>query len=171
MYKVGSCGFPHHILSTPRSFLATFTQPLSLSLPLGNKAAINIVRPLHTISTPIFLPLFLHQPPTKKGIMSFSHTHICGCYYTDHGPNSHRSRQRNYLPQVQLESHTTITPLYFTTKLSQTFTNPTGNQLPQTRYTFPLYDGVAVSAFTCTIGDKVVKGYVDFLSHVFYCYT
>jgi hypothetical protein len=81
--------------------------------------------------------------------------HICGCYYTaSYG-------QRTYLPQVQLDSHTTITPLYYTTNLSQTFSNPSGDQLFETRYTFPLYDGVAVTAFSCTIGEKVIKGHVE----------
>lgn len=81
--------------------------------------------------------------------------HICGCYYIS---SFHR---RTYLPQVHLDSHTVITPLYSTTNLSQTFQNPTGDQLPETRYTFPLYDGVTVTAFSCTIGDKVIKGHVE----------
>ncbi|KAG9688313.1 hypothetical protein KCU95_g10333, partial [Aureobasidium melanogenum] len=87
--------------------------------------------------------------------MSVFGNHICGCYYTTSFYN------RTYLPQVHLDSHTTITPLYFTTKLSQTFHNPSGDQLPETRYTFPLYDGVAVSSFTCTVGEKVIKGHVE----------
>jgi hypothetical protein len=81
--------------------------------------------------------------------------HICGCYYIA------SYDRRTYLPQVHLDSHTTITPLYSTTKLSQTFQNPTGDQLPETRYTFPLYDGVTVTAFSCTIGAKVIKGHVE----------
>ncbi|KAH0067787.1 hypothetical protein KCU60_g21092, partial [Aureobasidium melanogenum] len=87
--------------------------------------------------------------------MSVFGDHICGCYYTTPYYN------RTYLPQVLLNSHTTITPLYFTTKLSQTFHNPSRVRLPETRYTFPLYDGVAVSSFTCTIGEKVIKGHVE----------
>jgi hypothetical protein len=87
--------------------------------------------------------------------MSNIGNHICGCYYI--APYG----RRTYLPQVHLDSHTTITPLYFTTNLSQTFQNPSGVRLPETRYTFPLYDGVAVTAFSCTIGDKVIKGYVE----------
>lgn len=87
--------------------------------------------------------------------MSVLGNHVCGCYYTTSYHN------RTYLPQVHLDFHTTITPLYFTTKLSQTFHNPSRDQLPETRYTFPLYDGVAVSSFTCTIGEKVIKGHVE----------
>ncbi|KAI4755563.1 hypothetical protein E4T52_12352 [Aureobasidium sp. EXF-3400] len=86
--------------------------------------------------------------------MSFGN-HICGCYYIA------SYDRRTYLPQVHLDSHTTITPLYSTTKLSQTFQNPTADQLPETRYTFPLYDGVTVTAFSCAIGDKVIKGHVE----------
>ncbi|KEQ69351.1 hypothetical protein M436DRAFT_56301 [Aureobasidium namibiae CBS 147.97] len=81
--------------------------------------------------------------------------HVCGCYHIS------SFNRRTYLPQVHLDSHTTITPLYSSTKLSQTFQNPTEIQLPQTRYTFPLYDGVIVTAFSCTIGDKVIKGHVE----------
>ncbi|KAI5195710.1 hypothetical protein AUEXF2481DRAFT_676012 [Aureobasidium subglaciale EXF-2481] len=83
------------------------------------------------------------------------HNHISGCYYTTNG------RNRTYLPQVQLASYTTLTPLYFTTKLSQTFQNPSTGQLSEVRYTFPLYDGVAVTAFACTIGNKIIKGHVE----------
>jgi hypothetical protein len=112
-------------------------------------------------------PIDLYIPPYSQifsshllsdqefSIMWDRDNHICGCYYTaSYG-------QRTYLPQIQLDSHTTITPLYYTTNLSQTFSNPSGDQLPETRYTFPLYDGVAVTALSCTIGDKVIKGHVE----------
>ncbi|KAI5195335.1 hypothetical protein E4T39_08248 [Aureobasidium subglaciale] len=87
--------------------------------------------------------------------MSGSHNHISGCYHATNGYN------RTYLPQVQLDTHTTITPLYFTTKLSQTFQNPSAGQLSKVRYTFPLYDGVVVTAFTCVIGNKIIKGHIE----------
>ena len=83
---------------------------------------------------------------------------ICGCYYTI--DQAHRVRRR-YLPQVQLRSHTRINPLCFTTQLTQTFINPTSEALPQAKYTFPLYDGVAISAFRCKIGDKIILGHVE----------
>lgn len=80
--------------------------------------------------------------------------HICGCYaWHDH--------RRHYLPQVELSSHTLITPLFFTTKLTQTFSNNFSVPTSETRYTFPLYDGVSVSSFTCTIGDRIITGHVE----------
>lgn len=83
---------------------------------------------------------------------------ISSCYFT----TSHQWQlSRHYLPQVQLSSHTTIKPLYFTTTLTQTFSNPTPDRIDEARYTFPLYDGVAVTGFTCTIGERVIVGRVQ----------
>jgi hypothetical protein len=81
--------------------------------------------------------------------------HICGChYYQDTFPI------RKYLPQIQLISHTTITPLSFTTELTQTFQNSSEASIKNARYTFPLYDGVAVNKFTITFGNEVLHGVV-----------
>lgn len=85
--------------------------------------------------------------------------HISGCYYTT-GERHHRLI-RHYFPQVHLISHTTICPLHFTTSLTQTFSNPTSNTIKEARYTFPLYDGVSVTAFTCTIDGRVIVGHVQ----------
>ncbi|KAK4551561.1 hypothetical protein LTR86_011092 [Recurvomyces mirabilis] len=85
--------------------------------------------------------------------------HICGCYYQAQ-QSLFATSARHYLPQVKLDSHTTITPLYFTTKLTQTFRNSGSDVLKQVRYTFPLYDGVAVSGYTISYADKVLKGIV-----------
>lgn len=80
--------------------------------------------------------------------------HICGCYaWYDY--------RRHYLPQVELSSHTLITPLFFTTKLTQTFANILPVPTSETRYAFPLYDGVSVSAFTCTVGGRIITGRVE----------
>jgi hypothetical protein len=79
--------------------------------------------------------------------------HICGCHYV-------WNSVRQYLPQVQLISHTTITPLSFTTELTQTFHNSNEAQIKDAQYTFPLYDGVAVNKFTITFGDQVLHGIV-----------
>lgn len=83
--------------------------------------------------------------------------HVCGCHYTS-GTTYHI--QRHYLPQVQLDSHTTLTPLYFTTKLTQVFHNPNTTALKQVRYTFPLYDGVAVNSYTISYASKTLTGVV-----------
>jgi hypothetical protein len=83
---------------------------------------------------------------------------VCGLYFTT--PGSWQPT-RHYLPQVKLESHTTITSVCYTTTLSQTFNNPSQDAVSQARYTFPLYDGVAVSAYTITYGDNTLKGIVQ----------
>lgn len=85
-------------------------------------------------------------------------SHICGLFYTTTLPNG--TWQRRYLPPVQLKSHTTISPVCFTTQLTQTFHNPNSESLPQVQYTFPLYDGVAVNGYTIRYGSKVLKGVV-----------
>ncbi|KAK3117167.1 hypothetical protein LTR53_001746 [Teratosphaeriaceae sp. CCFEE 6253] len=83
-------------------------------------------------------------------------SHVCGCYYV----SAAAAAKRFYLPQVQLDSHTIIGLLCFTTRLTQTFRNANTATIDEVRYTFPLYDGVAVSAYTIRYAGKVLKGVV-----------
>ncbi|KAK4504201.1 hypothetical protein PRZ48_005117 [Zasmidium cellare] len=83
------------------------------------------------------------------------HNHICGCYFTVN--NYHR----RYLPQICLESHTTISPVAFTTKLTQTFHNPLSESIKSLRYAFPLYDGVAVNGYSISYDNKTIVGVVQ----------
>ncbi|KAF5660166.1 hypothetical protein FHETE_9140 [Fusarium heterosporum] len=76
----------------------------------------------------------------------------CGCYiFVNNTPK--------YLPQVEAKAHTTILSTTSRTNLTQTFVNPE-NAIDELRYVFPLYDGVSVVAFTCTVGSRVIKGVV-----------
>ncbi|EEU35305.1 uncharacterized protein NECHADRAFT_36894 [Fusarium vanettenii 77-13-4] len=78
----------------------------------------------------------------------------CGCYIWV-------ENARKYLPQVQVKAHTTILATTSRTNLTQTFVNPNKtNAIDELRYIFPLYDGVSVVAFTCTVGSRVIKGVV-----------
>jgi hypothetical protein len=79
---------------------------------------------------------------------------LAGCYFAD--PTS---RQPRYLPQVKLEAHVSIISSISRATLTQTFLNGPNPQ-PELRYSFPLYDGVSVVGFTCTIGDRVIRGVV-----------
>ncbi|EME46642.1 hypothetical protein DOTSEDRAFT_169377 [Dothistroma septosporum NZE10] len=79
--------------------------------------------------------------------------HICGCYVVS-------NYKRRYLPQCQLKSHTTINPVCYTTKLTQVFQNSNQEELLEARYTFPLFDGIAVSGYTITYGGKCITGVV-----------
>jgi hypothetical protein len=90
--------------------------------------------------------------------MNRSTGEVCGLYFAV--PASWQTT-RHYLPQVVLESHTTITSLCYTTILSQTFNNPSENTISQACYTFPLYDSVAVSSYTITYGEKTHRGIVQ----------
>ncbi|CAI6336918.1 unnamed protein product [Periconia digitata] len=84
--------------------------------------------------------------------------HICGCYYSARYQSSFR---RIYLPQVRLEAHTTIQSLASRSILKQRFTNPSTQQtIDEIRYAFPLFDGVSVVDFVCTVGERTIYGLV-----------
>ncbi|KAK4236411.1 hypothetical protein C8A03DRAFT_16945 [Achaetomium macrosporum] len=84
------------------------------------------------------------------------HDHVCGLYYV-----SPSTSKRIYLPQLTLSVHATIVFLTSRTTLTQTFVNPGSDLIPELRYTFPLYEGVCVVGFVCTINnDRVIRGVV-----------
>ncbi|KAK5651239.1 hypothetical protein OQA88_12703 [Cercophora sp. LCS_1] len=91
-----------------------------------------------------------------------AHTHICGLYYLVKPVSPYARPDRKYLPQVSLAVHAHIVASTSRTTLTQTFVNPQKDEaIPELRYTFPLYDGVSVVGFTCTINrDRVIKGVV-----------
>ncbi|KAF1736142.1 von Willebrand factor A domain-containing protein 5A [Beauveria bassiana] len=70
------------------------------------------------------------------------------------------NNERKYLPLTQVNAHATLLASTSRTILTQTFKNPTSQTLKESRYVFPLFDGVSVVAFTCTIGKTVIKGVV-----------
>lgn len=90
--------------------------------------------------------------------------HVCGLYYTDLVPQDHGShlQARKYLPQVSLTAYARILSTVSRTVLTQIFTNPSSSAtVPELRYIFPLYDGVSVVDFTCTVDqDRVIRGVV-----------
>ncbi|KAH7130346.1 von Willebrand factor type A domain-containing protein [Dendryphion nanum] len=85
-----------------------------------------------------------------------SHQHVSGLYFcTPH------TLAKTYLPQVELQSHSTILSTAARTVLTQTFLNRSETSgIKEARYTFPLYDGVSVVGFTCRIGDRTIVGEV-----------
>src|SRR3954447_16355958 len=84
---------------------------------------------------------------------------FCGCWYAI-PVSEHWKVEKKYLPQVQLSSSTTILATTSRTTLRQTFFNDGPTKLEQVQYTFPLYDGVSVVGFTCTVGSKTIVGVV-----------
>ncbi|VUC27986.1 unnamed protein product [Clonostachys rosea] len=64
------------------------------------------------------------------------------------------------LPRVQVNIHVSIIDNVSRTVLSQTFINSSDQPIREASYTFPLYDGVSVTGFTCAIGNRVIKGVV-----------
>ncbi|OAP55620.1 hypothetical protein AYL99_09771 [Fonsecaea erecta] len=81
---------------------------------------------------------------------------LCGCWI----PVKNNVVERKYLPQVELSSHTHIVQAMSRTKLKQLFVNNEDHNLNDVCYTFPLYDGVSVVSFTCTVGSKTIVGVV-----------
>lgn len=82
---------------------------------------------------------------------------LCGCFYL----SSAARPDRRYLPQVDLSSHTMILSTISRTRLTQTFLNPSKSEmLEQVQYVFPLYDGVTVVGFKCTVAGRVIVGVV-----------
>lgn len=69
---------------------------------------------------------------------------------------------REYLPQVDVKAHTTILSTTSRTTLTQKFVVPSKTRgIKKLQYTFPLFDGVSVVGFKCTIGDRVIVGEVQ----------
>lgn len=68
---------------------------------------------------------------------------------------------KQYLPLVDLKSETTILATTSRTKITQTFHNPQlTEKLDEVQYTFPLYDGVSVVSFKCTVAGRTILGVV-----------
>ena len=83
---------------------------------------------------------------------------LCGCYCS--GSNS-QYLPRQWLPLVDSQAHTTILSATSKTVLKQTFSNRSISEaIEKCTYTFPLYDGVSVVGFTCTVGHRVLQGVV-----------
>jgi hypothetical protein len=86
--------------------------------------------------------------------------HICGLYYLVQVPGRHWP-ERKYLPQLSLAANTKIVSSTSRTTLTQNFVNPRSEVISELRYTFPLYNGVSVVGFVCTINDeRVIRGVV-----------
>lgn len=78
----------------------------------------------------------------------------CGCFVVV-------DRRRKYIPLLEVKAHTTIVANSSRTTLTQTFENPdTKEPLEELSYVFPLYDGVSVVKFMCTVGNRVIHGVV-----------
>ncbi|KAK8091342.1 von willebrand domain containing protein [Apiospora phragmitis] len=85
---------------------------------------------------------------------------ICGFHYFTTQEGIFNTRSPTYLPQVKVEAHTSIISSIARTTFVQTFVNPGNDPIKQLYYTFPLFDGVSIVGFTCTVGDRVIKGLV-----------
>lgn len=79
---------------------------------------------------------------------------FCGCFIII-------KSNRKYVPLLSAKAHTTILNNASRTTLTQTFVNPNKDStLEELIYQFPLYDGVSVVSFVCTVGSRVIRGVV-----------
>ena len=79
----------------------------------------------------------------------------CGCHYIS------AEEILQYLPQVKTSAYTRIDSTAYSTTLTQEFVNPFQSAaIKEATYVFPIFDGVSVVAFTCTIGKRVIQGIV-----------
>ncbi|KFA51936.1 hypothetical protein S40293_07062 [Stachybotrys chartarum IBT 40293] len=78
----------------------------------------------------------------------------CGCFIFVNAV-------QKFLPQVHLDAHTVILSSFSRTTLTQTFVNPNINSpLQSVRYTFPIFDGVSIVGFTCTIDSRTIRSVI-----------
>lgn len=114
-----------------------------------------------TLSTQLFNSIKSYWSSyTQMGTMAYN-SYLCGCYYYGTQVMSWQSRIKQYLPLLDSEAHSTILFTTSKTVLKQTFTNPSSEEaIKECIYTFPLYDGVSVVGFTCTIGPRILTGLV-----------
>ncbi|KAA8570226.1 hypothetical protein EYC84_002542 [Monilinia fructicola] len=76
---------------------------------------------------------------------------------------SYKLNQEPYarnLPLVSTSIHTTIKATALHTVLIQVFDNRSKENIPSCNYQFPLYDGISIIKFTCTIGNRKLSGVV-----------
>ena len=85
------------------------------------------------------------------------HRSLCGCYHVTH---VYGQILQTYLPLLTSQSHTSLVSTCYRTKLKQSFNNPSARDITECIYTFPLYDGVALVAFKCQVGDRTLHGVV-----------
>lgn len=73
------------------------------------------------------------------------------------GPaNTPRATQVFCLPLLRVSTNARVEDTIVTTGLTQQFTNLSELPIPEAHYTFPLYDGAAITSFNCYIGDSDV---------------
>ncbi|OAE35839.1 hypothetical protein AXG93_4225s1440 [Marchantia polymorpha subsp. ruderalis] len=63
-----------------------------------------------------------------------------------------------WVPSIAVTAEAVICQTCSRLTLKQTFVNAEKEALDEAVYTFPLYEGAAVVAFTCTVQDQVIVG-------------
>ncbi|KAF2020261.1 VIT-domain-containing protein [Aaosphaeria arxii CBS 175.79] len=83
------------------------------------------------------------------------HQHPSGLYFLS------ESTSKVYVPQIDVNVHSTIISTTSRTVLTQTYINPSDTKgIRELRYIFPLYDGVSVVGFTCQVAGRTIVGEV-----------
>ncbi|KAF3906443.1 hypothetical protein ABW20_dc0105717 [Dactylellina cionopaga] len=81
----------------------------------------------------------------------------CGIWYIPVDARDPRS-----LPLLSLNTDITLYPTFSRTVLKQHFKNPsTTLEISEAKYVFPLHNTQTITAFTCHVGEKTIKGIVQ----------
>ncbi|CAD6449004.1 deb11d08-1ab1-425d-92c2-3d024e49e611-CDS [Sclerotinia trifoliorum] len=82
----------------------------------------------------------------------------CGIFYATKDAQGFRSEGN--LSLVSKSLHTTIKATNLRTSLVQVFDHVSGENTLSCRYEFPLYDGISIVKFTCTMDSKKLSGVI-----------
>ncbi|BBN18567.1 hypothetical protein MPTK1_8g03530 [Marchantia polymorpha subsp. ruderalis] len=80
---------------------------------------------------------------------------VCGIAY------EHADGSLQWVPRIAVTAEAVICQTCSRLTLKQTFVNSEKEALDEAVYTFPLYEGAAVVAFTCTVQDQVIVGKIE----------
>lgn len=109
---------------------------------------------------PIF-PVRHTTPGTEQSNHTVHQRNFAGTDQPLHRPPPRPARPELCLPLLRISVDMHVECNIAKTKLVQTFVNHGNESIPEAWYSFPLYDGAAVTAFRCEVGDdKVLEGKV-----------
>lgn len=106
-------------------------------------------------------PVRHKTPEIAQSNHTIHQRNVAGPDQPAHGPPPRPARPELCLPLLSISVDMHVECNIAKTNLVQTFVNHGNESIPEAWYSFPLYDGAAVTAFRCEVGDdKVLEGKV-----------
>jgi hypothetical protein len=98
------------------------------------------------------------EPTENLGPGNFAPFPVFRALYAP-APTTKEPEALRCLPLLEVSVDVSVTSTVARSSLTQTFSNPSDIAIKEASYTFPLYDGAAVTAFRCCIGkEKALEG-------------